>query len=119
MAVESANTVGFDTLTSQAGFNWIAPEFLSVGMNTVDIQSIQLTGQAIDPNGGDQIQFLDDGGATETSYGWILKADSGAAKDGWFDEDAWELAEVTIDAGQGVMISTQNSDVEISIPAAL
>ena len=117
--VKSANVVGYDTLKSQEGFNWIAPEFLEIGNNTVNIQSIQLSGDGIDPAGGDNIQFLDAGGKTVASYGWLLAADTGADADGWFDEENWELADVSLAPGAGVLVNTVSSDVVITVDSAL
>lgn len=114
--VQSANIVGFDTMTSVAGFNWIGPEFRTVGYNTVNIHDIELSGETVDAGGGDTIQFLNADGATVESYDWLSKDDSGEAKDGWFDQGEWEKPTKTIAKGEGVMIFTRASGVTISVP---
>ncbi len=113
MAGEVANQA--ITKTSVAGFNWSG----NVTPVSINIQDIQLTGANVDSTGADNMQFLDAGGATLTSYPWMLVADTGAAKDGWFDENAWDLADVSIDEGQGVLINTKNAGVVINVKSAL
>ena len=114
--VSSANTVGYDTMTSAAGFNWIGPEFRTVGFNTVNIHDIELSGEAVDPAGGDSIQFLNANGNTVESYDWVSKDDSGEAADGWFDQGEWEKPTKTIAKGEGVMIYTKSAGVTITVP---
>ena len=114
--VQSANIVGYDTMTSEAGYNWIGPEFRTVGYNTVNIHDIELSGDAVDPAGGDNIQFLDYRGVTVESYDWVSKDDSGEAKDGWFDQGEWEKPTKTIAKGEGVMIYTKAAGVTINVP---
>ena len=58
----------------------------------------------------DNIQFLDEGGATSKLYYWT--------GDGWADENGNECSK-TIKAGEGILISTLQDEVVISIPSAL
>ena len=97
-------TSNYETL-SVAGFNF-------VGNTTpvdVDIQSIQLEGDVNEY--GDNIQILDEGGATIEQYLWTA--------DGWIDFNTFSLAEKTIPAGQGLLIETANDNVKIIVPPAL
>ena len=111
--VQSANIVGFDTMTSVAGFNWIGPEFRTVGYNTVNIHDIELSGDAVDAGGADSIQFLNASGNTVESYDWAPAADTGEAKDGWFDWDEYAPPVKAINGGDGVMIYTKAAGVII------
>ena len=116
-AIDSANIVGYDTKTSEAGFNWIGPEFRTVGYNTVNIHDIVLSGEAVDAGGADSIQFLNADGVTVESYDWLLAADSGEETDGWFDQGDWEKPTKTINQGNGVMIFTMAAGVIITVPS--
>ena len=113
--VASSNTVGYDERTSEAGFNWIGPEFRTIGYNTVNIHNISLSGDNVDPNGGDTIQFLNANGNTVESYDWLKKEDSGEATDGWFDQGEWEKPTKSISGGDGVMVSTRAANVTIKV----
>lgn len=93
------------TVTSVEGFNF-------VGNGTpVDVpaQSITLSGENV-LEYVDNMQILDEGGATEEMYYWTA--------DGWQDENG-ELCTKTIKAGDGVLISTLQAGVVITVPAAL
>ncbi len=111
--IYSTNIVGYDTRTSAAGFNWIGPEFRTVGYNTVNIHDIELEGEAVDSGGSDSIQFLNADGATVESYSWSPAADTGEATDGWFDWDEYAPPVKAINGGDGVMIFTKSSGVTI------
>ena len=112
-AVESANVVGFDTKTGVQQFNWIAPEFSDVGLTTIDIQNITLSGNAVDPNGGDSLQILDADGVTQYSFSWSDPDDTGTVS--WFDEDAWAPAEYSIGNSDSVLIYCVNAGVQIKM----
>ena len=111
--VESANVVGYDVKTGVQNFNWVAPEFSDVGLTTIDIQNIQLSGAAVDPNGGDSLQILDSDGVTQSSFSWSDPDDTGTVT--WFDEDAWAPAEYSIGNADSVLIYCVNSGVGIKL----
>ena len=102
------------TITSVSGFNF-------TGNNTpvaVNIQDILVTGENV-TDSADNIQILDEGGATIATYIYMTKETSGLEADGWVDGDNWCLADVTIEPGQGILVDTANEGVTINIPAAL
>ena len=89
------NNVGYTTKTTTSGFNWYAPMFTSVGLNTIDIQDIKLTGDDLDYVAN--IQILDEGGALTTQF--IFDGE------GWLD-DNFAPAEATISFADGILIDT-------------
>ncbi len=81
------------------------PGFNFIGNNTpvaVDIQDITIA-NATEWN--DNMQILDEGGATVASYYYLTAESSGAESDGWVD-DTFALADVDLEPGQGVLIDT-------------
>ena len=102
--VSSADTV----FTTVPGFNF-------VGNNTpaaVNIQDITIANAT---DWSDNIQTLNEGGATVATYVYASAAESGQEKDGWLN-DAGELANVTLDPGQGILIDTADT-ATVTIPA--
>ena len=81
------------------------PTFANVGGSSVNIQDIKITG-ATDWN--DSIQVLDEGGATIAQYFYATAEQSGAGADGWLD-DTLALADVTLEAGQSILIDTADT----------
>lgn len=104
-----------DTLVeSVSGFNF-------TGNNTpiaIDIQDLTISGANV-TDSVDNLQILDEGGATVATYYYMTAATSGLEADGWVDFDNWALADVTLEPGQGVLIDTANDGVSIVIPSAL
>ena len=81
------------------------PGFNFVGNNTpvaVNIQDFKIVGAT---DWADNIQVLDEGGATVNSYFYATAEQSGAAADGWLD-DTFALADVDFEPGQGILIDT-------------
>ena len=81
------------------------PGFNFVGNNTpvaVNIQDIKIANAT---DWSDNIQVLDEGGATIQQYIYASAAESGAEADGWLDE-TFTLADVTLEPGQGILIDT-------------
>lgn len=104
------------SVTSVAGFNWIG----NSSAVPIDIQDIQIDIPDEDVTYVENIQILDDGGATIVSYVWLPAADTASGeKSGWVDNDTGDLAEVTLSPGQGVLLETQDAGVTITVPAAL
>ena len=117
--VASSNTVGYQKLTLGAEFNWVAPQFLTVGGQGINIQNIQLDFGEGMASGGDNIQILDEGGATIHTYNWMPKDATGFAADGWVNEEGDGLANFTLDPGQGILIETMSDGIIIKVPSAL
>lgn len=91
------------------------PGFNFVGNNTpvaVDIQDITVTGAT---DWADNIQVLDEGGATVAAYVYVSAAQSGFEADGWAAEDFSGLADVDFEPGQGILIDT-SAAATVTIP---
>ena len=102
------------TVTGIQGFNFI-------GNNSpiaINIQDIKLDFGEGEADGGDNIQILDEGGATTASYYWMPADWTGAEQDGWIDEDG-NLADVSIPAGQGLLVDIVAAGTKVTIPSAL
>ena len=101
-AIESQNIVGYQTKETVAGFNFVIPTFTPVAGGKVNIQDIKIQNAT---DWGDNIQILDEGGATVATYYYASAAESGQEKDGWLN-DSGELANITIEPGLGILIDT-------------
>ena len=114
--VVSSNIVGYQKVTLQPGFNFVAPQFTAVGGGDLNLQSIRLDVSDNDATGTDNIQILNAAGATVATYYWMPSdmVDSGVA--GWVDGD--DLADVELAPGQGVLLDT-TTGVTISLPTAI
>ena len=106
-AVESANIVGYQQKDTVTGFNFVIPSFKAVNGGSIHIQDIKIANAT---DWSDNIQILDEGGATVALYLYATKEQSGAAADGWLD-DTLALADVTIAPGQSILIDTADSAV--------
>ena len=90
------------------GFNFVGNS-TPVSLNIQDIKIANAT------DWGDNIQILDEGGATIASYYYASAAESGYESDGWLAEDMGSLADVTLEPGQGILIDTVDV-AEVTIP---
>ena len=106
--VTSQNTVGFQTKDTVTGFNFVIPTFAAVGGGGINIQDIKISNAT---DWSDNIQVLDEGGATVASYVYATAAQSGYGADGWLSEDGTSLADVTFVTGQSILIDTADSAV--------
>ena len=106
--------MGYQTKSDTVqGFNFYAPQFQTVGGATgVNIQDIKLDFGEGEADGGDNIQVLDDGGATIATYNWMPADWFGGTQDGWVDENG-ELASVTLSDGQAVLIDIVNAGTSV------
>ena len=100
------------TVTTVSGFNFIG----NASPTAIDIQKITLDA-ATATGYGDNIQILDEGGATVAQYFWIPAGD--ITEEACWSEDFGTAAEYSIDAGLGFIVDTANSDVTVTIPMAL
>ena len=112
--VVSSNIVGYQKVTLQPGFNFVAPQFTAVGGGAIDLQSIKLDVADEDATGADNIQILDEGGATVSTYVWLPAEWVGGEKSGWMDDNG-DLASVALANGLGILIdSADDATVTIS-----
>ncbi len=106
--------VGYQTTTSVAGFNFVTPTFDAVdGSGNVSLQDIKISGENV-TDSVDNLQILDEGGATVSTYYYMTAATSGLSADGWVDFDAWALADGTVPYGASVLLSSANANVDIT-----
>ena len=99
--------VGYQTKTTVPGFNFLAPTFTPVdGSGNVNLQDIKLN-SATAESWTDNLQILDDGGATVEAYVYASAEESGLDSDGWLNGDM-ELANVTIPYGAGILVDSAN-----------
>ena len=109
--VQSANTVGFQTDTTVAGFNWYCPPFATVGeTGTITYGDITLEGDDVAVY-GDNIQILDELGSPAAQFLW--------AGDGWLDAGGYVsggyMTDEPISAGAGFIIETEAAGATITI----
>ena len=119
--VYSSNIVGYQKVTLQPGFNFVAPQFVAIGGDSIDLQSIRLNVADEDATGGDSIQILDEGGATISTYFWFPADWFGGEKSGWIDGETSDLVDLTLDNGLGILVdSADETTVTISgeVPTA-
>ena len=105
-------------MTLVPGFNFVAPQFVAVGGDSIDLQSIRLDVADADATGGDNIQILDEGGNPVAQYYWFPKEWIDGVKSGWVDETGGR-AQVSIAPGQGFLFESVDDGVVITAPAAL
>ncbi len=107
--VVSSNIVGYQKVELIPGFNFVAPQFTAVGGGPIDLQAIHLDVADDDATGDDNIQILDDGGATIATYNWLPADWFGGAKSGWVDGDTGDLAQLDLDNGLSVLLDAAAS----------
>ena len=98
--------MGYQNKDTVSGFNFVIPTFKAVNGGAVNIQDIKIEGAT---DWGDNIQILDEGGATLALYVYASAAESGFEADGWLSEDYSGLADVTFQPGQSILIDTADS----------
>ena len=97
--------VGYQQKETVTGFNFVIPTFKAVNGGSVNIQDIKIANAT---DWGDNIQVLDEGGATIAQYFYASAEQSGAEADGWLD-DTLALADVTFAPGQSILIDTADT----------
>ena len=101
--------MGYTQKDTVTGFNFVIPTFAAVGGTAgVNIQDIKISNAT---DWADNIQVLDEGGATIAQYFYATAAESGYEADGWLSEDASGLADVTFASGQSILIDTADAAV--------
>ena len=114
--ITSSNIVGYTTKTTTSGFNWYAPMFTGVGEDFIDIQDITLSGDSVGW-GSENIQVLDEGGATVAMFIYLDGEMSGLGETCWLN-DEMEKASFSIATGDGIMVDTGDEGAGISCTAA-
>lgn len=120
--LESANIVGYNNTAAREGLNWYAPQFLTVGANTIDINSIKLDDAGAGMVGwGDVMQIVGPLGAAESMYFyWDPSMDlTGTATTYYWGDDAGNPVNVTLEPGAGFAVDNGNAlefDIEIACP---
>ena len=104
--LESANIVGYQTKTLDAGFSLSTPTFLDVGQTTMDLQNFKLGPNAAG-DGTEMIQFLNDEGQCPEMWIW-LNANMGM-DEGWYDFNTWEPITKTIVPAVGYLMNVSAS----------
>ena len=100
----SSNIVGYQKVDIQAGFNFVAPQFTTIGDTAIDLQSIRLDVADADATGDENIQVLDENGNPVASYYWYPADWFGGEKSGWVDGDTGDLADVALENGMSVLV---------------
>ena len=100
----SSNIVGYQKVEIQSGFNFVAPQFVAIGGNGIDLQSIRLDVSDDDATGDDNIQILDADGNPVAQYYWYPGEWFGSETSGWVDGDTGGLAEVDLANGYSVLV---------------
>ena len=109
--LESANIVGYNNTAARADLNWYAPQFLTVGANTIDINSIQLDDDGAGMVGwGDLMQIVGPLGSAEASYAyWDASMDpNGEATSAYWGDGEGTPVSVSFSAGDGVGVDNPN-----------
>ena len=104
--LESANVVGYQTKTLDAGFSLSTPTFLDVGQTSMDLQNFKLGPNAAG-DGTEMIQFLNDEGQCPEMWIW-LNANMGM-DEGWYDFNTWEPITKTIVPAVGYLMNVSAS----------
>ena len=104
----SSDIVGYQQKDTVTGFNFVIPTFKPVNGGSIHIQDIKIANAT---DWADNIQVLDEGGATIAQYYYATADESGYEADGWLSEDAGSLADVTFAPGQSILIDTADSAV--------
>ena len=111
-AVESANIVGYNNTAARADLNWCAPCFRSIGMNTTDINDIQLNDDGAGQVGwGDSMQIVGPLGSASEMYAYYDKTmnPAGEAAGNFWGDENLEPVDVTLAPGAGFAIDNMNA----------
>ncbi len=123
-ALESANVVGYDSVSLRSGAKPAGAAFVPVSGATIDLQDIKVSGyNAADgyADGDISVQTLTPGGATIKNFTWIdLAADpddpDSVAYYGWYDDDTGELGELDLAPGDGLYAFGPNTTFSVVFP---
>ena len=103
--------MGYNNTAARADLNWYAPQFLTVGANTIDINSITLNDELGMVGWGDSMQVVGPLGSAETTYAFwsdpSMDLSGKATGPFWSDADGNSVA-VSFDTGDGIAIDNMN-----------
>ena len=115
--VESQNVVGYQTYNLAQGYNLYTPTFVQVDGGSINIQDMKLVGS--EGWGSDFIFVLNEEGlVTDQSYSWNCP-DNGFDTWCWVDDLTGEVADVTLEAGQGVYLYCDGDGFTLELPTVL
>lgn len=105
--IESANVVGYQNIETVSGFNFFTPTFNKTGATekSYNINDIQLDASTA-TSWTDNIQLLDEGGATVSTYYYVAAGELLADKACW-TEDFATAVDFDIEAGTSFILETQ------------
>ena len=110
--MESANIVGYNNTAARADLNWYAPTFLTVGANTIDINSITLSDELGYVGWGDSMQVVGPKGNAIAGYFFFsdpsMDVSGKATGPFWSDSDG-NMVSVSFDSGDGIAIDNMNA----------
>ena len=105
--MESANVVGYQNIETVSGFNFFTPTFNKTGaeVKSYNINEIKLDSSTA-TSWADNIQILDEGGATVSTYYYVGAGELLQDKACW-TEDFATAVDIDIDAGTSFILETQ------------
>ena len=106
-----SSNVGYNNTAARGNLNWYAPCFRSIGMNTTDINDIQLNDDGAGTVGwGDSMQVVGPLGNASEMYFYYDKTvhPSGEATSNYWGDDTGAPVEISFDEGDGIAIDNPN-----------
>ena len=95
----------------RGGFNFVAPNFVGIGVDTIDVQDLQLNTSA--GTFEENIQILSSTGDTIEQYLWATAADLEAETGAWVDDEG-TLIDASLVQGDGLLLAAVNTGVEVN-----
>ena len=120
--VTSGNTVGYSEVAAREGLTFYAPQFLGIGVRTIDINAIQLDDDGAGNVGwGDMMQIVGPLGTASATYEYwdaaMYMGEGTVQGNFWSDDGGNTIADVTLTQGAGFAIDNPNGyDFNIIIP---
>ena len=105
--VTSANIVGYAKKAATSNLNFYAPQFVTIGYNTIDIQDIELKDDAGMIGYGDSLQIVGPLGSANAMYSyWISAMDPTGTvkKDFYWADDTLAPVAVSLDRADSVAV---------------
>ena len=110
--------VGYQSKSVGAGYFMITPSFEAVGGGEYNIDDLKVTGV---PDTMANIQTMNAAGEWTGMYFWFneVEYDGVTYPSGWFDINGVEPAGISLQPGDAVFFSTDQSGASVTMPAAL
>ena len=105
---------------SEAGFNWVALDFATIGQNSGTLGAISLDSESA-VGYADNIQILGAKGNTLATYFWVNEEDEVEVDGvdgyyvGWVNTSDEPVADNVLAAGKGILVATKNANTAITI----